>query len=177
MFRHLFSLGSVLNGDDGLPLNQFLRLDAIISLKHDRITIDQNAVLSIIPVYQPEKYSINLANKNSRRSKGPTGVLLSTLYSLVWLSHQLTTNPDDLFGKHIEIVLNAAMIGDRDPQAIAALQGRVRGRGNSLFMELHENLFIQGVELFIIQPTRVEAEADNIETDGSHKFHAWFMLD
>jgi hypothetical protein len=82
------------------------------------------------------------------------------------LRDQFLTNPNDLPGKHVEVLLGAAMIGNGNAQTIAALQSRVGGRGNSLFMELHENLLIQGIELLIVQPAWVEAETNNVQADG-----------
>ena len=68
-------------------------------------------------------------------------------FHLAYCADHFPANAHDLSGKQIKILLHAAMICNRDAQTILIVQGSVGWRGNSLFVELHQNLLVQRIEL------------------------------
>ena len=58
------------------------------------------------------------------------------------LRHQFLPNPCNFSRKQVKILLPAAVVCYGNAQTVAALQCGIGGRGNSLLMNLHQNLFI-----------------------------------
>src|SRR5215207_5155641 len=93
------------------------------------------------------------------------------------LCDQLEPEPDDFPGEHVEILLRAAMVCNGNPQTITSLQRGVGWGGDALLMQLHQDLLVQGVQLFIVQSSGLEAKTNNIQTDRREQFQARFTLD